>query len=611
MMERPGTNAIILTLGLGMAVTMAGCGVAPDAGSNAKGPVTIPALRISGHAMGGQQPISGAIVELYGVNTTTLKGASQPLMAPVNTQADGSFSITGDYHCPGGDILVYLTATQGNPGVGLGNNGAIALMAVLGSCDALLANGAATSININELTTTAAAYALGGFMGDVQHVGAPANFATGMANGFRMAGVLADTSTGVSPGPLLTSNASLSVATINTVADILASCVNSDGATTDGTPCGTLFNDTTIAGLGYSPQDTATAAVNLVTHPGASVSDLFGLVYPTAPFQPSLTVAPNDWTVAVRYTGGGLATPYGVAVDTSGNAWVTNESGNSITEIETGGTLLSGSSGYTGGGAIFGAKSVAIDATGRAWIANTAGNSVVVLNGDGSLAGNYTAGGIDGPVSIAMDSAGDAWVANFTGNSVTVLNGSGTPIDSSPLTAGGVLSLPTAVAIDSSGNTWIANTGTQALEKFTNSGALLSSTGNGYSDGNLLEPLSVAFDGSGNAWIADYGLNAVDSLTPAGASSTQPVLGYSVPRGVALDGAGVIWATNGSTAGSLASFVPGSRLVNSYGSLQQPVGLAVDASGNLWTANASDNSVSEFVGLAMPTSTPLIRASGP
>jgi streptogramin lyase len=193
-----------------------------------------------------------------------------------------------------------------------------------------------------------------------------------------------------------------------------------------------------------------------------------------------------------------------------------------------------------------------------------------------------------------------------------VLDSSGNPIAGSPLTAGSLVNQPVAVAVDAGGNAWVANTGTQTLLKFGSTGTLLSSSGSGYTDGNLVEPVSMDFDRSGNIWLAENALNNINSLTPTGATeSGATVTGVSAPRGVAVDGANVVWSTNAVAGGGLTQLVPGSLPASFYGSLNQAIGVAVDSGGNVWTADSGDNSVTEFIGLATPVTTPLVTRSGP
>ena len=117
-------------------LTVTGCGTK---GSVPK-PYTLgPAAKIAGTVRGGQQPVSGATIQLYAVNTVVSKGLAAPLIvSPGVTDAQGNFDITGDYVCPTAGALVYLVATGGNPGLpGTVNNAQIAEMALLGTCGSL------------------------------------------------------------------------------------------------------------------------------------------------------------------------------------------------------------------------------------------------------------------------------------------------------------------------------------------------------------------------------------------------------------------------------------------------------------------------------------------
>ncbi len=88
-----------------------------------------------------------------------------------------------------------------------------------------------------------------------------------------------------------------------------------------------------------------------------------------------------------------------------------------------------------------------------------------------------------------------------------------------------------------------------------------------------------------------------------------------MPAAVAIDGQGTVWMTNNLPAGSLSKLTASQSTPLSpstgLGSLHAPSGIAVDASGCIWTANAGDNSISEFVGIAYPASTPLVTNAGP
>jgi streptogramin lyase len=595
--------------GLGaLAFLLAGCATnsGPDTATSA--PIPVPATHaVSGSVYGGQQPVSGATIQLYSVATTS-KGSASPLIsATVTTTSNGTFTITGDYSCSG-NPLVYIVATGGNPGGGA--NSALSLMAALGPCNNLTPS---TFISINELTTVASVYALAPYMSGYKNVGAATTNTAGLTNAFLTVNSLVNTATGSAPGPGLPGTGIVPAAELNTLANILSSCVNSTGI---GPACTSLFSATTPSG-GSSPSDTIGAALNIATHPGSNVATLFSLTTATPPFVPTLTTVPNDWTVAIKYVDPSLSSPYGLAIDASGNVWVTNETGASVTKLSGIGAVLSGATGFTGGG-LLGPKGIAIDRTGNAWIANAGGSSVVDLSSSGSVlsgTSGFTAGGIDAPVAIALDSHSNVWIANFSSNSVTVLTSAGLPYAASPLTDSGAIASPNGIAIDKNGYGWVSNSGANNLIFIQNSGA--SFFYSQYTDNAIQGSSGIAVDTNSNKWVAATGINAISLFSGfAGANALSPIraAGLTMPAGVATDGSNNVWVTNGSISGTLSELSSTGTLLSpatGFGSLNTPVSIGVDPSGSVWTANLGDNSVSEFVGIAAPATTPLAAVAGP
>ena len=81
------------------------------------------------------------------------------------------------------------------------------------------------------------------------------------------------------------------------------------------------------------------------------------------------------------YTGGGLLRPQGIAVDGKGNVWVTNYHGNSITELAgadgtSPGSALSPAGGFGQAAGLSLPFALAIDRSGNLWVSNFAGNTV-------------------------------------------------------------------------------------------------------------------------------------------------------------------------------------------------------------------------------------------
>jgi len=588
-----------LVAGLAAAATallLDGCATAPGSGTVAP-VVPAPAVRLHGNVHGGQQPVSGATIQLYAVNTTTAKGASTALISStVLSDASGNWSITGDYTCPTG-AQVYIAATGGNPGAGA--NSGIALIAGLGPCASLTPS---TYIFINELTTVATVYALAPFMADVAHVGAaPANL-QGLVNAFQTEAALVNTTTGSTPGPMLPGNAVAPTVKLYSLADAIAACINSVSGSSQ---CAALFAATTTSSS--TPADTVQALVNIATQPSNNAASIYSLITAAAPFEPTLPSTPNDWTLQVNFTGGGLTAPYGLAVDASGNLWVTNEGAFSVSEFNYLGAPVSS---YSGGG-LLAPQAIAVDLSGNIWVANTGASSVVKLSNSGAVlsgSGGFTNGGIGAAAGIAVDKAGDAWVANFDMDSITELDPSGNPLNSSPIVEA-TGSAPVAISIDPSGNVWVSNSGTGNVGQFSGTG--VQASGSPFTDGYLQGGTQVANSSTGNAFVAAPGTSEVSAFAASGTPLPVSPLtggGANLPMSVALDGADTIWVANAVAAGSVSAFTQAGVALTpatGLGLANAPMGIAIDASGNVWTANSGNNTLTEFVGLAAPVVTPI------
>jgi hypothetical protein len=610
---------------LGIAALLSGCAGSLPANFGAGNPSSPKGAtaKISGKVYGGQQPISGASIQLYTVGTTGLKSASTGLLtAPLTSGADGTFSLTGLYSCTNATD-VYLVATGGNPGGGSANS-AISLVAALGPCATLLANAATTFIQVNEVTTIAAAYALAPFAADYAHIGAPSPLRAGLPVAFVNAALLANTTTGTAGGANLATGVTVPVAELNTLGNILASCINTNGPGSGG--CSALSTATGAAGP-TGTFDTFDAAIAIARNPGAAaVTALYTQSNPQAPFQPSLALssAPNDFTVAVTMAGsaGTLATPYGVAIDASGNAWVANESGTTV-------AAFSPSGGFTTATAagLFGARASAIDKNGNVWVANTAGNSVIELaptagfvpgvTGSVSLAGSFTAGGIDAPSAIAIDSQNHVFAANFNGNSVTELSNNGAALNSSPFTgSSNDIASPSGIALDTTGDVYVTS-GLGYAVKLSNTGVYAATI----TDNALQGPAGIALDPANDVVLTGFTTGtsisgAVSEFNSSGVSALANPLAQAgaTPSGVASDGTS-FWVANSTSSGSLGQLTYGTASPVSptagFGSLNTPIGVAIDPSGSIWTANSGSNTISKFIGLAAPVTTPLAANVGP
>lgn len=263
------------------------------AGCSSSKRVSVFAPGVTGNVHGGQQPVAGAAIQMYAVGTGGDGTAATPLLAaPVFTDGNGGFELTGRYSCSGAS-LVYVTATGGDPGIG-SPNAELVMMTALGACSALTSS---THIAVNELTTVAAVSALAPFMTSQSAIGSGASDAAALASAFALAAAYVDPTTGTTPGRDVPPGRVVPAVQLNTLGNIVASCINTAGGVAgDGTPCGRLFRATTPA-QAAAPVNTLAALLNLARNPYLNTAQIFALASADAPFQPQASLLPADFSV--------------------------------------------------------------------------------------------------------------------------------------------------------------------------------------------------------------------------------------------------------------------------------------------------------------------------
>lgn len=700
---------------------LSGCGGnfnnLPQVNTSVDGDVKmIPIGNLQGSVYGGQAPIYQSHVFLMKASTAGYGQMSISLLQPganttqdttsafaqayhaqfatypyyVTTDSAGDFNITGDYTCssntttPSASDELFVVGmggnasyVPGNPPTGGSLNPYIGGMAVLGQCPSNgTFSGHLNFIVMNEVSTVAASYALAGFASNSYSVGSSGTTLAfvGITNAFANASQLYDIggSTPLNEARLVTpgGNGTVPNKLINTLADIIAACINEGSASAfppTTTNCQTLYNDTAHA------PDTASAMLYIAQHPSLpSLSALYGLVGSQPPFGDTLSSAPKDFTVGIQYKGTpSLTNPVDVVVDGAGSAWVTSSNG-FISKLTPQGAQVANSP-FT----VPGANYAAIDSFGNAWV--TAGSSVYELASSGTTvsgtpySGNGLAAGLGG---IAVDANG-AYVTNpnaglgllgltTTGDVIRISGPSTSPTYGTYYN--GVVSLGTTVLGNipnvsqitngTTGTVWISGDTLTCLlglsvicggldvqqlndiedfpatllfpspmtttTQFPPGGAISYSCILVLGCGAIVQPEGVAVDSTGRGWAAvdgetSNGVTGVDELavisTVGGVTGRFTNGGISVPFGVSIDGAGNVFVTNSSaSASSISEFTnTGTAISGStgYGStaVAAPTNLDIDESGDVWVVSPGSNGyVTEFIGIATPVVRPLSAA---
>jgi hypothetical protein len=549
----------------------------------------------------------------------TLNGSSQIV---IGSPSSTTFQITTTT-APLGVVNVQTgTATE------LGNiNPAIVNLALLGVCPSASPFNFASTISfvyMNEISTVAMAYGFAGFATDSLHIGASSTNATGILNATNNAANLYNIQAGgasLANTTTVAANGTVPQGLLDTLGNILAACVDSaNSAGSASTACSTLFADATSNGAssGTKPIDTASAMINIAHNPGtANVVSLYTTAVKTSPFSPGISPAPADFTVAITYNN--IATPGGIALDSSGNAYVpTNSSSGYITKLSPTGAVL-----YTSAtaGSGFGSIAVAPGTNGNVWaLANTSAVVYEYTSTLGAVSGSpFGSGLLNSPGTVAIDSSGYIYIPNG-GNSHQIIQKFNTDGSLNTSLSNGCLTRVTYATLDANNYLWATIPSSNAICRVS------SANGNQGFQGGVQVGTNVGIDSSGNGWVGQgsqtnlYKFGTNGGSTAYGVINNLAVGGLNNPTWVAVDGGNNIWLTNSSGNSQSASSY-GLAEFNNAGTSLSPSGyqsggplngasfLAIDASGDVWVPVKTSSTVVELIGAATPTVQPLSALS--
>jgi hypothetical protein len=565
-------------LGFSAFTLLSGCaGVSPVAPSSPAA-----SLAIQGVVHGGQQPVTGANIQLYAVGTTADASAATSLMtSSVQSDASGNFSLNSKYTCPGSPANVYLVATGGNPGLTAGtNNTAITMMAALGLCSSL---NSSTFVFVDEVTTIGSVAALySPYMTSAVNLGFnSATDAAAFATAFSNVAEYTNTATGSAPGPSLPGGMYASSTEINTLGNILAPCINSAGGVAgDSSACGNLFNLTKSGSV--APTNTVGAILNILNNPTQNASSLFALGGAITPFQPALTTTPSTWALPILQM---AATPtFSIAGGTYSSAqFVTlsdTTTGNVIYYTTDGSTPTSSSPIYSGTITVSSSETI---------------NAI-------AQAGGYATSAL---ASAAYTITGSTSTFNVSGQII--------------IPNCGVPSIPTMTVTLTSGSTIVQTTTSNGNGNFTFSGVpndTYTVTPSIGGPSSVFSPTSqsVTVSGSGSSSVnfsANLGYTVSGTVSYGGPQTGRTYLSLNSTCGSGGGSTGTSISTTG--AYTIRGVPPGSYTVQAWmDPLGQGVQNAIDPSGNtpltVTAANVTNAAITmNDPTFATPTSNPTIQ----
>lgn len=329
-----------------------------------------------------------------------------------------------------------------------------------------------------------------------------------------------------------------------------------------------------------------------------------------------------------------FAYPTGVAVDSTGNAYVADSRNYTIRKITPAGvvTTLAGAAGKRGNANGSGAAArfngpfgVATDSAGNVYVADSMNNTIRKITPTGAVTtfagsakrpaerysdGVAAAARFAVPFGIATDRTGNVYVGDTGSNTIRKITPAGvvTTLAGTPYTNGHAdgkgaaarFDQPEGVAIDSVGNLYVADTGSGTIRKVTPTGVVTTLAGTawqmGYADGTgaearFTEPEGIATDTAGTVYVADTKNHAIRKITPAGVVTTLAGITGSERRKFRISIGGDTdkdgpCSRDGSGVSACFSF---------------PSGVATDSAGNVYVADTANQTIRKITSTGVVT----------
>jgi hypothetical protein len=347
----------------------------------------------------------------------------------------------------------------------------------------------------------------------------------------------------------------------------------------------------------------------------------------------------------------------GIAVDSSGNVYVTEGFNRDVRKISSTGLVTTLASGT---GKFGEPRGIAVDASGNLYVGDYASHVIRKVTSSGTVtvhAGTApTPGTTDGttatalfygPSGVAIDSSNNLYVADTLNNTVRKISSSGTVTTFAGL-AGRTSSVdgsataarfedPYAIAVDGSGNLYVADATDNSIRKITSAGAVSTLAGLGGSFGSTDDtgtaarfkgPLGIAADSAGNVYVADTGNATVRKITAAGVVSTLAgsagqtgsldasgaAARFMSPYGITVDSSGTVYVVESTaavrkiTAAGVVTTLAGTSGANGYtdatgaaARFSVPFDIAADGSGNLYVSDHGNHVVRKITSAGVVT----------
>jgi RHS repeat-associated protein len=277
---------------------------------------------------------------------------------------------------------------------------------------------------------------------------------------------------------------------------------------------------------------------------------------------------------ATGFGNGEFHKPLGVAVDSSGNAWVVDEDNHRVQKFSSSGTYLESYGKYGSSETELAFErpvGIALNqTTNDVYVSDqntnrvdefsaTTGKLIRIIGKAGAKGGEFSE-----PQGLALDGKGHLWVIDTAHNRIEEFSEEGAYLKSigEKGTTCGDFTNPEGIAI-SGEDMYVTDTGNSRVEKFTEEGKTCTEFGSsGKGNGQFSKPIGIAVGPTGHPFVVDQGNARVEEFTAAGAYlATYGAKGtgsgeFSEPMGITVLSSGVMYVTDDSTANHVDKWGP-------------------------------------------------------
>ena len=274
------------------------------------------------------------------------------------------------------------------------------------------------------------------------------------------------------------------------------------------------------------------------------------------------TATPTTATFSAFATG---ALPTSLAVDTGGNFYTIDNHTATVKQISSAGTVT------TVGTAPANANQVAVDTTGNVYVTAVGATSVTrftLVSAGSYTSSTITSSSVAKPQGIAVDAQGNLYLSDATTTSVyEIPNNTGYAALQAPTVVASGFANPTLLTFDASGNLLVADTATvYRVNASTGASAAIAASAATAGAVTLsgLTPVGLAADAGNNVYIQDAASKNVFEIPyqTFAPGSVAVLSGETTPSGIALDGLGNLYAADSGLA--TPAIVKVSRAAETY-----------------------------------------------